>query len=394
MSESPAITGQASTVAAERHLPGLDGLRGIACFLVFLYHLRWAAGDPPLMVAGFDLLPAFKNCDIGVAIFFALSGLLLSMPFWRAIHASKPTPDYGRYLWRRACRIVPAYYACLVVVFLLEGGTYTLYGFLDFLLHTSFLHTFSDQSYLSHHGVLWTIGIEFQFYLLLPVIMAGVGWLTRRAGAITACLGLIVLTTLIGLAAAKALHFIEPHVPDRFLGPDGKVLSMGTIFHYLKYFALGISGSALALHWRKQPNTLAPNLGAVAGLLGTLVLLFISGEGVWRETAPTGWPVNLAIFALLAAALPAAPIFSRFFELRPLVFAGEISYGVYLWHDLVIKAVFAGTLPGRFHGWPLVLIGGAVALAITTLVAWLSFRFLEKPAMQASYPFVSAARTP
>ncbi len=370
----------------DTHLAGLTGLRGVACLLVFVYHLRWAAGDPPLLIGSFDVLPVLKNCDIGVAVFFALSGLLLSMPFWRAIRENAPAPDFAQYLWRRACRIVPAYYACLVVVYLLNGSTYTLFGFLDFLLHAGFLHTFSDESYLGHYSVLWTIGIEFQFYLLLPLLMAGVAMVKRRAGTVIACVVLIAACFACDALASAALRKVEPSLPDRFLGANGPVLFMGTIFHYLKYFALGIAGSALALHWRRQRAVLLPNLAALAALAGTVALLFISREGIWRETAATGWPLNLALFALLAAALPSAPAVAWFFETRPLVFAGEISYGIYLWHELVLKSVFAGTLPGRLHGWPLIFIGGAIAFAVTVLIAWLSFRFLEKPAMRAPQP--------
>jgi peptidoglycan/LPS O-acetylase OafA/YrhL len=369
-----------------RHLPGLDGLRGIACLLVFFYHLRWAAGDPPLRIGSFDLLPIFKNCDVGVAIFFALSGLLLSLPFWKAIDGGTQWPSFGPYLWRRACRIIPAYYACLIVIYLFEGGTYTLYGFIDFLLHATFLHTFSDQSYLSHYGPLWTIGIEFQFYLLLPMLMAFAGWLSKRLGIIAACMGLIVFTYGVDVIAKMTLNSIEPSVPDRFLASGGNVLEMGTIFHYLKYFAFGMVGAALSLHWRRAGERTVPAICGVLAAAGAFLILAFSGEGVWRTTALTGWPLNLAAFALLAASLPAVPALSRFFELRPLVFAGEISYGVYLWHDLVLKSVFAGTLPGRLQGWPLVLAGGLIALGISTLIAWLSFRFLEQPAMRAPCP--------
>jgi peptidoglycan/LPS O-acetylase OafA/YrhL len=185
---------------------------------------------------------------------------------------------------------------------------------------------------------------------------------------------------------------VEPFVPDRFLGSDGKVLTMGSIFHYLKYFALGIAGSALTLHWRRTKAHFAPLACAIAGIVGVLLLLLTSGEGVWRATAPLGWPLNLAVFALLAAALPATPAISRFLEIRALIFAGEISYGVYLWHELVLKSVFAGTLPGRLEGWPLVLMGGGIALGVSVLLAWASFRFLEQPAMRASYPFVTGRR--
>lgn len=70
-------------------MPGLDGLRGVACLMVFFYHLRWNAqpsNETPLVLP-FDFEFLLRKFDIGVAVFFVLSGLLLSMPFWRAILA-------------------------------------------------------------------------------------------------------------------------------------------------------------------------------------------------------------------------------------------------------------------------------------------------------------------
>ena len=390
MSTAPAYK-KAAAVALDRHLPGLDGLRGVACLLVFVYHLRWLAGDPPLFVGNFRALSILKNCDIGVAIFFALSGLLLSIPFWRAMQSGASWPDFRRYFWRRACRIVPAYYACLLVVYLFRGGTYTFHGFIDFLLHAGFVHTFSDQSYLSVHGLLWTIGLEFQFYLFLPVMMAGLAWLARRIDIRIACMALFTATLLLQAAASAAIIAIEPLISDRFLGPGGIVISCGTIFHFLPFFALGMLGGGLCLFWRDRQMRAAPLVWGCLALSGTIGILLFSNEGAWRQDFT--WMINMAVFSLLAASLPAAPALARFFEARPLVFAGQISYGIYLWHELVLRAVFSGTIRGQLAGWPLVLAGGAIALAVTVLVAWLSYRMIERPAMKVSYPFATASTT-
>ena len=88
-------------------LGGLDGLRGIACLLVFFYHLRWHARrsdtEPlELWIGNWNLEPFLTRADIGVGIFFVLSGLLLSLPFWRSIVLGEAWPAYGPYLWRRA----------------------------------------------------------------------------------------------------------------------------------------------------------------------------------------------------------------------------------------------------------------------------------------------------
>src|SRR5215207_10905767 len=100
---------------ARLRLAGLDGLRGIACLMVFLYHARWHAQSSMenplrLQVFGFDFEGLLARFDAGVVIFFVLSGLLLSVPFWRGILRQAPTPNVNQYFWRRLCRIVPAYY--------------------------------------------------------------------------------------------------------------------------------------------------------------------------------------------------------------------------------------------------------------------------------------------
>src|SRR5215213_1309733 len=117
---------------ARLRLAGLDGLRGIACAMVFLYHARWRAqpsGENPLRleVLGFNLERLLARFDAGVAIFFVLSGLLLSLPFWRAILRQGPDPDVRQYFWRRLCRILPAYYAVLTAVYIIRPGTYSFY---------------------------------------------------------------------------------------------------------------------------------------------------------------------------------------------------------------------------------------------------------------------------
>ena len=76
--------------ATRLRLAGLDGLRGVACLMVFLYHLRWHARPSKtvplrLELFGFDLEHLLARFDAGVAIFFVLSGLLLSLPYWRGI---------------------------------------------------------------------------------------------------------------------------------------------------------------------------------------------------------------------------------------------------------------------------------------------------------------------
>ncbi len=376
--------------SATPRLAGLDGLRGLACLLVFFYHLRWEArplngSRLELKLGSFDVEPLLSRCDIGVGIFFVLSGLLLSMPFWKAILSGTPSPRFGPYLWRRACRIIPAYYAVLVVVYLLRGGTYTLYGLLDFLLHATFLHNFADYAYLSVHPVLWTIGIEFQFYLLLPLVMAGVGWLWKKGGAWLALVVLFGGTWALDLGTRAALGSIAPAIPDRFLADSESMVISGTIFSYLKLFAFGIAAALAVLRWPWSQRT-ADTL-CVLSLGGIAALIACGTEAGWRETSTCGWPLNALVLAALAASVACSGFFARLFSAAWLAALGTISYGVYLWHEIAQHAVFGGTLRNSLQGWPVFLVGGALSLAVTVLIATLSWRFIERDSLKSPYPF-------
>ena len=285
------------------------------------------------------------------------------------------------------CRIAPAYYAVLVVVYLVRGGTYTLYGAADFLLHATFLHNFADFSYHSVHPALWTIGLEFQFYLLLPLIMAVLAKLWRKCGAVPALTVLFAGSWLLDLAAQRTLASLAPHISERILAHSESAVIGGTIFSYLKVFAFGIAAAPLALRWPWSRR--AADVVCASALLGTLALIAFGHEFGWRETGITGWPINGIVLCIFTAALVRSEVFARLFSARWLAGMGGISYGVYLWHELVQRAVFAGTLRNSFHGASLFFLGGGVALGATCLIAWLSWRMLERPALRASYPFTN-----
>jgi peptidoglycan/LPS O-acetylase OafA/YrhL len=357
--------------------------------MVFFYHLRWATQPSdenplPLMIGSFNFEHLLRKFDIGVAIFFVLSGLLLSMPFWRAILENKPAPDLGRYMWRRACRIVPAYFAVLIAVYLLRGDTYTFYGALDFLLHATFLHNFADFSYHSAHLDLWTIGIEFQFYLLLPVLMLGVGALYKKVGGAASILALIAVCFAADIAAVAVLGKLEPRIPDRFIAP-GQMVVTGTVFSYLKLFAFGIAAAFAVLRTKISPRV--ADIVCAVGIFATVALIVLGDEAGWRKTAPFGWPLNALVLAIVAASLARSSFFARIFSAKWIAGTGTISYGMYLWHDLIQHAVYKGTLRGNLSGFPLFFSGGAIAMFITIVIATLSWHIIEKGTLRAAYPF-------
>ena len=279
---------------------------------------------------------------------------------------------------------MPAYYAVLIAVYLIRTGTYTLNGGVDFLIHATFLHTFSESSYYGVYPLLWTIGIEFQFYLLLPLLMLALARMHRRGGSALTLITLFAGTFAIDLAARAALQTIAPMIPDRFLADRESAVIGGTIFSYLKLFAFGIASGYLLLT-RKMTARSADLLAAIS-LAAFLAVIASGHEAEWRESSPAGWPLNAIAIAGFVVSVPQSRWFAAVFSAKPFVTFGIISYGVYLWHELIQRAVFGGTLPNQFHGVPLFLVGGLLAFAVTVAVAAMSWRFLEKPLLQKPYP--------
>lgn len=366
------------------HLAGLTGLRGIAALMVFAYHARWRAGDPELPLGLHEFLRSF---DSGVAIFFVLSGFLLSLPFWEHLLENRPAVDPKAYVLRRLARIVPAYYAVIFILYLLHYGTYSLYGGLDFLLHCFFLQNLTDYTYSSQlNPTLWSIGIEFWFYLFLPGLMAAIAGASRRNNLTLACS--IGLTLILGLSyfASPIFTPFKGMFPARFIEPENHSAVLSTsLFFYLRYFAAGIFLAPLFIHLRKSlPSTTNRygDLACIIALAAFSTILLNTGEGDWKRTGLLNYPTNALCIALLVLTLPLSTIGNRWLETRPLQFLGEISYGIYLWHWPIQIAVFGGTLPDRLEAPATLLVCGLVSLVLSILLASLSYWLIEKPAIQ------------
>jgi peptidoglycan/LPS O-acetylase OafA/YrhL len=262
--------------------------------------------------------------------------------------------------------------------------TYSLFGFLDLGLHVTFMHTFVEYAYSSVNPVLWSIGIEFQFYLLLPIIMYAVRECYKRCG--------VVVTLTLMIAGASALHFIAEllavklsnGLPERFVGANGGALRTGTIFGYLKYFAVGIVIGWHVISRNADNRPLADRSNSsgmmltIAGIVGMMLILALSHEGEWRSIDWWGWPSNVIVFGSLVAGIATWPVAGKALSWWPLEFTGEISYGIYLWHWPIQIAVFGGTLANHFQGPFQLLVCGLFSLIMTYIVAALSYYYFER----------------
>ena len=190
---------------ARTRIPGADGLRAIACLLVVWHHTAQKLNPEGLspLVGALHFLG--MRGEVGVSLFFVLSGCLLSVPFWTSFVESKPFPSIKNYSLLRAARIAPAFWLNLIICNSLAVVLFNLeFNWQKFASAFLFINSYHFSTFFPTeiNGPLWSIGLEVSCYLLLPIVLYAIfktAKSTSRAfvGLITAIVALQVLNPLI-----------------------------------------------------------------------------------------------------------------------------------------------------------------------------------------------------
>lgn len=352
-----------SPVASSARFGGLDGLRAIAVTLVLVYHFF-----PQVLPGGF----------LGVDIFFVISGFLITSLLIRerATHGRVSLSSFWR---RRARRLLPALALVLLVCTslaalvggdLLVGIGRQLAGAAAFVSNWVFVAAGADYFTRDTPELFrntWSLAIEEQFYIVLPLIILLLLKVCRRHTS-------TLLMTLAGVASALwmfTLSLEEANATRVYFGSDTH--SFGLIL-----------GAAMALYLGRQATTPAPYAPRALAQVGifAVALAGLGTLGILAFTLPEGSDLSfqggfqLATVASLAtvwAVTRHGAVVGRVLDVAPMRWVGARSYGLYLWH------------------WPLLLIvteafpsAAAWQVAVATLVATLfcadaSYRFVEEP---------------
>ena len=360
-------TGPTSSGSARR--AELDSLRGLAALSVLLFHVWLYTLARPLAAtrrSAADLV--FSELRVGLVLFFVLSGFLLYQPWVAAAMDGSGSPSVGRYLRRRAARIVPAYYVALLgSIVLLWGAAGTAGVRLPPAGHlwTFFLfaQNYVDDSLMRLNPPMWTLVVEVSFYLALPLV----GWMAQRVRPTR-----LAQASIPALLVAGGVLFNDWLSVARY---DVSPTLSKLLPAMLPYFGVGMLAAVL-LH-RRSVSRSAGVLLAVAGVL------LVVANAYWRDASQgTLAPVVLRDliaafgFASLMAAASASGV-ARWLGARPLAALGTISYGLYLWHvPLLLWTRSEGLLPLS----PLPAL--AIVLPASIAVAAASWVFVERPALR------------
>lgn len=369
--------------SARGFVPALEGLRAVAAYGVLTTHVAFQTGSS----TGSAIHRIWGRMDLAVAVFFALSGFLL----WRthALHARRGAPGTARparsYLRSRVVRIMPAYLVLVAAAFLLiPRNAQAPLG--SWLANLTLTQVFVPNSLVEGLTHAWSLSVEMAFYLALPLLWWAVAGLrgprARWRIPVIAAVGVASL----GWALVPWYDLGLPEgVNDHILPPAfGSWFAAGMILAELSAATPG-RVAALARHRRARWAWWA--VAALAFLATTVPAWFT--EGFVHPSGPE-FAARTALGAVVAFCLLApvalAPDGVRFGVLGSPVLGtlGRWSYGVFLWHVLVLHFAFQIAFVPMFSGGMLAV--WLVTAAVSTVVAAVSYALVEEPSRRAFSP--------
>jgi peptidoglycan/LPS O-acetylase OafA/YrhL len=355
-------------------LPFIDGLRGLALLMVLLYHASMVTVAVPIRTPlgawSIPLTAPFRYGYLGVDLFFVLSGFCLTLPLI-GNGTDSMRLDVGRFWRRRAWRILPPYYAALALFALRPAlerafqtflgwphGTVRGYAAGSIVSHALLIHDLFPAWSLDINAVFWTLAVEWQFYLIFPLLV----WSFRRWGP---------PTTLIVVIAATLLY-------RTWIFAHGYLFFASVLPGRLLEFVLGMLAATLFAQ-RQYHLPWSRGRGYVAAVAALGCLTYAVHARWTFASPPADLVAGLTFFCLLMYAAGRSAGGGVWLATRPLVALGRISYSVYLVH-LPVVAVGRELLLAS-HVSPLtrlVLFDLAVA-PLAVGIGWLFFQAVEAP---------------
>jgi peptidoglycan/LPS O-acetylase OafA/YrhL len=369
--------------------PLFDSLRALAALSVLGYHASFFAGA---YVSHSPLSQYTARLDVGVSVFFLISGFLLYRPFVLARRDGRPGPDVGAYAWRRFLRIVPAYWVALTLIALWLGlkGVFTATGIPTFY---GFAQIYTTKQGISGIGQAWTLCVEVTFYAFLPLWAFAMRKLRVRRE-------LIALALLWLFSLGWKLYALRQVDPSSF----GAGQWLMPLPNFLDQFAIGMALAVLSVRYAEGPRPRLLDLVERRAWIPWLV----AAAAFWAVSTQVGATTRFGVllsdrgfiarhelYTLVALGMVVPATFGwqrrdairRLLAWQPLLYVGLVSYGVYLWHHTLLLKI-----AGAINGWLVntagfafgprlavyMLLGSAAAVAVASV----SYYLVERPALR------------
>jgi peptidoglycan/LPS O-acetylase OafA/YrhL len=374
------------------YIPQIDGLRAIAMLMVLVHHVvsiyledthrlgtQHLPDDWNKIALLSPLVNWILNLGIGVPIFCVISGFVLTIPFARNYNRGTAPPKFWLYLLRRLIRMEPPYVVSMTFLFLMILMPWRMgLGYAKGMLHVFGPHYLASLAYLHAQiygtpswisGVAWTLEIELQFYLLLPLIARI--FLIRQA-TLRRCLIAVMM-----LGSAYVAQFVLPSLNNPRL-----TYSLLLQLHFF------LAGMLLADIHLDPPRAwqLSPLRGDLVAAALTVLVIYVLH---WQERL--AWIQPFLIAALFFAVFR-AKWFGRFFASPWLTIPGTFCYTVYLYHFFIATRVLPYTIRLFPPTHPLLVDGLVQVLLLlppVLLVSSFFYVLVERPFVVLSHEVAS-----
>lgn len=364
-------------------VPEIDGLRFFCIFLVMLFHLNTAMQKNVAEYHQYwEAQYALKNIsnlawwigrlDLGVKVFFAISGYILGMPFLKYYLYQGKKIDIKQYFIRRLTRLEPPFIINLLAMMAAQ----------IILQHSNFVDTlkhFFVGIFYAHYPVYgkanpinpvtWSLETEAQFYIALPLLLAGIFLFKKRIHQLIAFF--ILLAAFLWFKHLIYIHHIS--------------YIANSIFYYFTFFAIGTIYAAAHL---ARPDIFFNGAKKVSfdilGLISIFCLFYFYKP---QQLLSNTLLFNVAVFGLFLSAFR-GKLFNWFFT-RPIIYLiGGMCYSIYLIHYALFTFIMPHSVHWSLHMgyWPDLLLQIIIVFPITLLVCGLFFLWIEKPCMNKDWP--------
>ncbi|MGA9873594.1 MAG: acyltransferase [Rhodococcus sp. (in: high G+C Gram-positive bacteria)] len=359
----------ADVVPLRGFIPSLEGMRAFASLGIIVTHVAFQTGAANSAVMG----RIWGRFDLTVALFFALSGFLLWRPHAAQARGLGRAQPFRQYFWSRAVRILPAYWVVVTLVLLFlpnAGGSWRVWA-----ANLSLTQVFVPLTLTEGMTQMWSLSVEVAFYLTLPI--AAVLMVRLRGDSARYRIPVLFGAALLSLSWA----FVPVSTPDAIHHDNW-------LPGYLAWFAAGMILAEYSTRPRSWIHALAARRMLTYGIAVAAFALSatpLAGPQGLVRPEPWQFEVKIVLGAVLAFALLAPLVLAdeptrrhRVLEHPVILALGRWSYGIFVWHLVILAMVFPvfGIIPFSGH-FLLVLV---VTTALSIPVAAASYALVEEPA--------------
>lgn len=312
----------------------VDYLRACAIVVIVVYHCYAIAGGPWQAHQILHIIMSFGG-ELGVTLFFVLSGFGI---FWSLYfkEQNNKMPVWRCFMKQRCIRIMPQYYASIVVLLIFQlSGLISVSGIKHILAYATFTQNLFIETHGSINGALWTMATIFQYYLIAIFLYR----LVRKN-----CIFSAVISILISITGKFLVyHYL---IPDFQLGDYAYFVYGRQVLTALDNFVLGMVAANLVI--RLLEKEISRKITILGGLftLGILVILPIISyilclKGIYADNI-TGYTAHSVLAFLMASLIVSVSVLPQrqYSVLRPLKFVAKYQYGIYLWHLPIIRNLY------------------------------------------------------